>query len=474
VHVLIDEGLYDRPFVEHWTHGFDELCDYVRDFSPQRVEQITGVLTEKIISLARKIGLARGCSILMHSGLEYSNSGVQAIRAVWILQAIAGHLDVPGGKLFAMPNRLQLNRLLTDLPQDAPKPIGADEYPLYYEVRKEAHAALLPRAIIESKPYPVRALIVSGASLITSWPNPTLWRQALTALDFLVIVNRFPTADAQYADILLPATTMFEIESFMIYDGYVQLRQRVIEPLGEARNDYLIFAELAQHLGYGHLWPQSEEEQIEYALDGTGITLEDLRAHPEGIWFHQPETHYQKYETGELRSDGKAGFETPTGKFEITSEWLRVYGYDPLPVYVEPSEGPLVAPDLAASYPLVFNSGARTQFDFRSQHHNIPTLLAKHPRPQVTIHTADAEARGIADGDEVFVVSPRGRVPFWARVTEEIARGVVEANMGGGGPLGPAAWQDANVNELTDFDNRDPISGFPVYKALLCDVIKRD
>lgn len=472
MHVLIKEDLYDHDFVENWTHGFAELREYVRDFSPERVAQITWIPAEKIVWLARKIAAAQGCAILTYTGLEYSNSGVQAIRAVWTLQAIAGHLDVPGGKLFKMRDRLQLNRILTHPMDGAAKPIGADEYPLYYEVRREAHGALLPRAILESQPYPLRALIVSGSSLITSWPNPDLWRKALAALDFLVIVNRFPTADAAYADLILPATTMFEIESYMIYDGYIQLRQRVIEPLGEARNDYLIFAELANRLGYGHLWPQTEADLIRVALLDKPVTLEELRANPEGVPFAIPKMRYRKYETGLLRVDGRSGFNTPTGKFEITSEWFREHGYEPLPVYTEPVEGPLADPELAQQFPLVFNSGSRTQFNFRSQHYNIPSLVARHPEPLVNMHVGDAQARGIEDGDAVFVVTGRGRVPFRARVTEDIVPGAIDANMGGGGPLGPAAWQQANVNELTDFENRDPISGFPVYKALLCDVVK--
>ena len=182
--------------------------------------------------------------------------------------------------------------------------------------------------------------------------------------------------------------------------------------------------------------------------------------------------HDRQYASGELRGDGKPGFETPTGKFEIASEWLRRHGYDALPVYTEPAEGPLATPELAGRYPLVFNSGARTQSAFRSQHYNIAALVALQPRPLVHIHVDDAAARGIEDGDQVFVVSPRGRVRFWAHVTEDILAGVVEVNMGGGGPLGTDAWRHANVNELTDPDNRDPISGFPVYKALLCEVVK--
>ncbi|NOZ50914.1 MAG: molybdopterin-dependent oxidoreductase [Chloroflexi bacterium] len=473
IHVLIDEALYDHAFVENWVHGFAELRDYVRQFTPERVQAITWVPAEKVRELARALSKARGCSILTYTGLEYSNSGVQALRAMFSLQALAGHLDVPGGKRFLMRDRLKLNRHLSKPPAHARKAIGADEFPIYHEVRNEAHGALLPQAILEDKPYPLRAMIISGSSVITSWPNPELWRRALAALDFLVVVNRFPTADSHYADIFLPATTQFEIESYVIHDSHVQLRQRAIPPLGEARNDYLIFAELAKRLGYGHLWPQTEEAMIDYALKDTGVCVEDLRRHPQGITYPQPEFHYRKYMTGELRTDEQPGFETPTGKFEITSEWLRSHGYEALPVYTEPCEGPLASPELAQHYPLVFNSGARSLYAFRSQHHNIPSLVAKHPYPLVQIHPTDAQPRRIADGDAVWVISPRGRVPFTAYVSADIVPGVVEANMGGGGPLGTKAWRQANVNALTDLDNFDPISGFPVYKALLCDVIKR-
>ncbi len=470
--VLIDEDLFDHEFVENWTHGFDALRDYVREFTPQRVEAITGVAADSVRELARAMAAAKGCSVIMYTGLEYSNSGVQSIRATLILQALSGHLDVPGGKLFAMPQRPRSKSSPTRLPAGAPAPIGAREYPLFHALRNECHAALLPRAILDDDPYPVRSMIISGASVITSWPNPERWRRALASLDFLVVVNRFPTADARYADLVLPATTGFETESYMVHDGYVQHRARLIEPLGEARNDYLIFAELARRLGYQSLWPLTEEQKIREALVGLGVSLEELREHPRGVAFPTPEKRYRKFRTGDLRADGRPGFETPTGKLEITSELLRKHGYDPLPVYTEPSEGPLASSGLAKRYPLVFNSGARTQWAFRSQHFNIPSLIAKQPRPLAHLHARDAAARNIRDGDAVFVITPRGRVRFWAQVDEDIAAGVVEVNMGGGGPLGPKAWREANVNALTDPENRDPISGFPVYKALLCEVLK--
>jgi len=469
LHVLISEDRYDHPFVERWTHGFEELRSYVATFTPEHVASITGVPAETVRELARTIGDSVGFATLMYTGLEYSNSGVQSIRAVLILQALAGHLDEPGGKVIKAHDRARLTRHGTPAPMARPA-IGSAEFPIYWEVRREAHGGLLPRAILDGDPYPVRGMVVSGSSIITSWPDPDRWRRALAALDLLVVIDRFPTADASYADLLLPATTMFEIESYMEFDGRVELRKRVIKPQGEARNDYLIFAELAARLGYGDRWPQTERGMVEAALEGTDITYEELAASPDGVRLHCPPTTYRKYETGDLRPDGQPGFDTPTGLFEITSEWFRSYGYEPLPVYTEPVEGPLADPGLAERFPLVLNTGARVKSDFRSQHRNILSLAAMAPEPMVTMHPADANARGIVDGDAVDVVSARGRVRFRARVTPDIVQGAVEANMGGGGALGPEAWRNANVNELTDATNFDPISGFPVFKALLCDV----
>ena len=127
---------------------------------------------------------------------------------------------------------------------------------------------------------------------------------------------------------------------------------------------------------------------------------------------------------------------------------------------------------IAAKFPLVFNSGARPQTDFRSQHHGIEGLVKDNPEPPVELNIEDAEERGIRSGDLVEARTLRGGVPFRARVTADIVKGAVECTFGGGTPVGPKSWQEWNVNELTDINNYDVISGFPVYKALLCDVVK--
>ncbi|MEJ2699827.1 MAG: aminotransferase class V-fold PLP-dependent enzyme [Desulfuromonadales bacterium] len=430
---------------------------------------------ERVRSLARRIAGARGACPVMYTGLEYSDSGVQAIRAVFTLWALAGQLDVPGGLLFRMKeNAFPQNRSGLVPNPDLRKALGRDRFPVYSHYRGESHAIALPHSVLKGDPYKIRALIVLGGSILTSWPDPALWRRTFEALDFMVCIDRYPTADSAWADIVLPATTGYEIASFMRYGPLFKVRERMVEPVGEARNDFLILAELARRLGYGHLYPQSEEEVLRHALNGSGFTLEEVRAAGGSVQLPAAMMQYKKWEKGLLRPDGRAGFNTPTGRFEIASTLLEEHGYDPLPVYTEPKEGPLARPDLARRYPLVLNSGGRTVYDFRSQHHGVKGLSAQHPEPLMVMNIADAAERGIGDGDRVWVETLRGKVQYRARVTKNIVQGAVDAEMGGGGPLGPEAWRECNVNELTDPQHYDPISGFPIYKTLLCQVTRAE
>ncbi|MDH3458773.1 MAG: aminotransferase class V-fold PLP-dependent enzyme, partial [Gemmatimonadota bacterium] len=473
IQVLIDEDRYDEPFADMWCHGFDELRQYVQHFTPEVAETITGVPAETIRDLGRRIAQATGACPVMYTGLEYSNSGIQAVRAVHTLFALAGQLDVPGGIGLAMcGSHFPINRSCNQPNPALARAVAREKYPVYSDYRGESHASGLVTSVLDGEPYRIRGLIVHGASILTSWPQTALWRETLSNLDFLVSIDRQFTADAAYADIVLPATTMFEIDSYMVYGPIFRLRDKLIEPVGEARNDYLIMAQLAARLGYGELFPQTEDDLVRFALDGSGFTLEDVRE--AGGWVKLPSTimEYKKWEKGGLRADGAPGFDTPTGKFEIWSTVLEDYGYEPLPKYTEPTEGPLARPDLAKEFPLVFNSGARPHTDFRSQHHGIDGLMKDNPEPAVELNRQDAETRGIRSGDLVEVKTARGAVPFRALVSDDIAAGAIECNMGGGTPVGPKAWNEWNVNELTDLGNADGISGFPVYKALLCEVTK--
>lgn len=470
INVVINEKLYDWEFVDNWTLGFSELSDYVREFTPEKVESITRVPAETITALAREIAQTEGVSLRTYTGLEYTNSGVQNIRALYILWALTGNLDVPGGLgITPLPRRPSQKKF------EAPAgvlPIGAEKYPLFYELTGCAHYLEFPGAVLEGKPYPVRGLIINGSSTLTSYPQPKIFEEAYRSLEFMLVIDIVMTRDALFADIVLPSATYYEIDSYQRYPDYVRLRKRVIEPVGQSKNCVMIMAELANRLGYGHLYAQSEKEVIENAFAGNPGLLEALQNSPDGVKLPPAEHCYKKYETGMLRKDCRPGFPTPSGKLEITSSLMARHGYDALPVYSEPVEGPLQNPDLYGEFPLIMNTGARIQSTFRSQHLNVPGLLKLQDKPYVLINPADAAERGIMDGDRVAVSTRRGSVCFYARVTEDVLPGQVEVNMGGGNPTQAEAWRRANVNELTDFENRDPVSGFPVFKALLCQVKK--
>ena len=474
-------GTIDREFGEKFCEGFSELENYVMRFKPDLVENITRVPKKTLLELRDIFSSTKKIAFLSFTGLEYSNTGVQSLRALLTLWALTGHLDVEGGQRFQFPPLAPFRKPEVKFPTEVP-PIGMDTYPYYCRMTKNGHFMEFPRSVLDGDPYKIRFLLIGGASILTSFPNTTLFTKALKALDYLVSVDRFLNADALYADIVLPATTYFEIDSYCGYPSLtsrpraIQYRQKVIEPIGEAWNDYLIFAKLAERLGYGHLYPQTEEGMISFVIEKLPFSLEEFKRRSkdvpislqEGSSNHEEE---KKWLSGKLRRDGKPGFLTPSGKWEITSSVLKEYGCNPFPIYEEVKEGPQNE-KLVKDYPLILTTGVRIQSTFRSQHLNIPGLLKRQPKAEALIHPDDASSRNISTGDKVRVKTIRGEVIFTARVTSDILKGVVEVNQGGGSPIQAEGWKESNVNFLTDDKNRDPISGFPVFKALLCEVEK--
>lgn len=471
INIVIERKLYDEKFIEDFTVGFEELKDYVKQFTPEEVERITNVPSEIVIELAKKIVGAKHATIHTYTGLEYTNSGVQNIRAVYILWALTGNIDVPGGLNFIPVKKTRIKK--DDKCPKGLKPIGAQEYPVFYDLIGDAQFMEFPKAVLEGKPYKIKGLINIGSSISTSYPNPKLFEQAFKELDLMVVIDRFMTNDALYADVVLPATTHFEIESYQRYSGYIRLREKVIDPIGESRNDLIIISQLANRLGLGHLYPQTEKEIMEFAFNDNPDLLRKLYENKNGVRIAQPKFKYKKYETGLLRNDGKSGFPTESGKIELYSRYLEKNGYDPLPKYIEPIEGPLKSKDVLSKYPLILNTGARIQSTFRSQHQNISSLLKIQDKPLVLIHPEDSAERNIEQGDCVNVITSRGKVSFYADVSKQVPKGTVEVNQGGGNPSQTKEWREGNVNYLTDFDNRDEISGFPVFKALLCQIEKK-
>ncbi len=474
-HILIRDDLYDDVFVDEWTIGFDEFAEYVKDFAPEYVSNVTGIPEDTIEDLAERIADAEGATYIMYTGLEYTKSGVQNIRAVMVLWALAGQLDVEGGRCFLRrENMIRLSKARQIETPGVDKSIGNGKFPVYsYYCGGEPHASLLPKAITDGDPYKIRALIVMGASLQTSWPSPHIWRRALKELEFLVSVDLQFTQDAAYADIVLPATTAFEQESYCYYGSALRVREKMIDPVGEARPNYQILAELARRLGYGHLYPRNQDELLATVLEDTGFTLDEIMKQEKLTLRKNCEKMvYKKWQKGLLRKDGRPGFETPSGKFEIKSLILEKFGYSGIPKYEESDETPFSNPKLFKKYPLVLGTGPFKP-DMKSCLRAIPSFMEKYPYPVVEMNEADAAERQVQTGDPVSIKTDRGSIMMRAYVTDKIMPGFVYAPVGGGGPLGTDEWKNANVNVLTDYQQFDEISGFPVYKTLLCQVKKK-
>lgn len=475
-------GAVDRKFGAEYCRGLAEFEEIVGGYTPEYVEAITRVSRQTLSELVALLTSSRKVALLAYTGVEYSRSGVECVRALLTLFALTGHLDVQGGQRLQLPTGVRLRKPRVSFPEER-APIGMDRYPFFCTLTHSAHYMEFPRSVLEGDPYRIRFLLIGGASVLTSLPNTALFRDALSALDYQVTIDRFLNADALYADMVLPAASYFEIESFCGYPAIappraLQHRRRIIEPVGEAWGDYLIYARLAERLGYGHLFPQSEEEMVRYVLGEMPFEYaEFVRRSRDGVieLAERPNRfgEEEKWLTGRLRSDGKPGFPTPSGKWELRSSVLTEFGHRSLSD-IEEFEKANAGEDRVVKYPLRLTTGARIQSNFRSQHLNIPGLLRLQPQAEVWIHPEDAVPRLIRSGDRVKVSTPQGEVAFTAKVTSDILSGVVEVNQGGGGPLQAAGWRERNVNVLVDDSDRDPISGFPVFKTLCCEVRRED
>ena len=451
MNVIISEQLYDKSFVENYTVGFDQLVDHVKSYTPEKVEEITWVPASTVRDIARVYATTKPAALAQGISLDQCTNGIQISRAAATLIAITGNINIIGGN-YTYPS------LAGDFLR-IPEKVKAKpycEYPLYTRIVGEIQDAPLAEGIISEKPYPIKALVIQGSNPILTSPNTNNLKKAYEKLDLLVVVDHFMTDTARLSDIILPPTTFLERADILKVQGrsLVDLRTRVLDPPEDCREDWKIWADLAHKMGYGEYFPWRDvEEVIETILKPTGITPEQIRETVGGFEFAD-------LDTGNYL---KEGFDTPSGKAEIYSKTMEDHGYPPIPTFEEPSESPISRPDLAKKYPLVLTVGAHVRYYTHSRYRNLPGLRKEMPEPVVEINTKTASDLGISDGDMAIVESLRGSIELKASVTEDILPGAISLLHG---------WTEANANLLTDDGARDPVSGFPGFRSLLCNVRK--
>jgi anaerobic selenocysteine-containing dehydrogenase len=460
MHVLFEEGLEDRDFLARHTLGEDALRARAREYTPQRVSNITGVPVAKIVELAERYGRARAAFIRVNYGLQRHAGGGMAVRTIACLPAITGHWRHAGGGVqLSTSANFQFNKQSLERPDLSP-PVRT------INMIRLGEALTTPDAGVGGPP--VRALIVYNSNPAAVAPDRNAVLRGLAREDlFTVVLEHFQTDTADWADIVLPATTQLEHWDIHFSYGhhYVTLNQPSIEAVGEAKPNSQIFRLLASRMKLdASLFADDDLALIRQALDTNaeklrGVTLDALL---ERGWARlNVPTPYVPF--------GEGQFLTPSGKCEFYSERMAQMGLDPLPSFTAPYEFPEHVPELASRYPLTLISSPAHQF-LNTTFVNIGALKRAAREPECVLHPNDAEQRAIPAGARVVIRNDRGAFTAVARIEDSVRQGVVWA---------PSIWwgkfaaDGANANQTTSQRETDLGHG-PVFYDNLVEVSLAD
>jgi thiosulfate reductase/polysulfide reductase chain A len=502
LNVIINEGLYDKEFVDRWCLGFDELEALVQKYPLDKVQSITWVPKEQIREIATLYATSKPALLtfgVAHCHLGHG-AGLSAVVGKSLLRAITGNLDVEGGNPFtanpeatAYPEELHWDKLIAH-PLRKRDNVSAHVWPIA-SVRalarfREAQSKVYPRgvgichyyvfpsscyiwsAILEENPYPIKSLFLAASNPLVTLGNSKRIYSALKSsnLELFVASERWMTPSAQLADYVLPSTDPLEypnLENMLGFSNDFYAREQAVDPLHERRADYCLWRDLGVHLGQEGYWPETLEQWFDKILEPAKVSFNELATKDvPGI------THPREY-----RAYEKKGFATLSGKVELKSSFFEEMGYAALPDYEEPPWSPISTPDLHREYPLILISGARVRMFWHSQHRQIEKLRSKRPYPLLQINPETAQRLGIRDGDPVYIETPLGKIRQKARTTTGIHPQVVHADaywwypeLPGEDPCLFGVW-DSNINAiLPDAPEQCDYTGDNYFRAALCRV----
>jgi anaerobic selenocysteine-containing dehydrogenase len=381
-------------------------------------------------------------------------NGVDMVRVICLLMALTGHIDKRGGNVFfsIVPQRL--------LPTiSAGKNwVGFETFPLFPQ---SSFPAIKESLLHDAKDRP-KAMIVHHSNPVLVQANQERTKKALKNLEFLMVFDIFPTATTEIADLVLPSATDFERVDYRAYSssqgGYLALRDKLIEPVGEARSVFEVEYDLAKKMGMEEGYPfRNTEEWINFVLEPSRVTLDDLRRNQ--IVYVTPPAVYEKYKT--------EGFGTPSGKVECYSEKFKQFDDGPLPHFEYPKESHKTNPEWPREYSLRGTTRRPAEF-VHTRFRNLQPMKKLYPVPLVFIHPIDADDRGIRENDIVEIKSPRGMILVRAKITENVRPGLVAIDFGWGNP----SDKRSGLNTLTADEVWDPISGGYPNRLFVCEAIK--
>jgi len=445
MHVLVKENLLDHDYIARHTLGFGQLKDRVMEWTPERTAETCGISAEEVVNLAREYGqlAARGepVAIRMNYGLQRVRGGGMAVRNIACLPALVGAWRHPAGGVQlstsgSFPsNKLALQRpdLLRGRLPDGHMPRTINMNTIGDDLLKEASPSFGPK---------IGAVIVYNANPVAIAPDSSKVQRGFEREDlFTVVLEHFQTDTADYADILLPATTQLEhVDAHLAYGHlYMMANNAAIAPLGEAKPNTEIFRLIARRMGFiDPAFSETDDEIAAQAFD----TKNARAVHFD--WESLKRTGWSKLNMP-AAPFAEGGFPTPSGKCEFYSESMLADGLDPLPTYIPNYESVASNPELAEKYPLAMISPPARNF-LNSSFVNVQSLRATEGEPHLDIHPLDAASRGIEDKEMVRIFNDRGSFVARARVTPKARAGLV---------VGLSIWwkklasDGKNANEVT-------------------------
>ena len=480
-HVIIEEELWDKDFVENWTFGFDDYRECVKEWTPEKVSDVCWIPKEQVIEAARMWAIDTPGCIQVGSSLERQANCGYTIRAITCLMGLAGNIERPGSMIsWVLPDTGLLEDCNLELPvtdEMKAKIIGGDRFKM--GATRTCNPDTMVKAI-NSGNAPIRVWFSVGGQQILHMANTKEVVEAIEKVEFMAHADQFMGPMAEAADIVLPAAHWLELDD--VYDMHprfmIEAHNKVVDPPGEARSDAWIFNEIGKRVVPDKWW-DSVDDMLDYQLrrgeskDGGPLKWNEFAEKlVSGCW--GPDQVYYKYKTDFWKEGG--GFPTPSGKFEFRSQHLESLGYDGLPVYNEPGESPYSTPELFKEYPIVMSSGFRQPWYFLGQYRNIPWLRSFMEFPTAQLHPETAKLYDVEDGDIIWIESPRGRIRQKLRCFPGIKKGVLMATANCFYPEEPPEGYHglfiSNPNVLTSNDHLDPMYGSPDLTCLICKVYK--
>jgi anaerobic selenocysteine-containing dehydrogenase len=452
MHVIFRDGFEDRDYIERYTLGADRLRERASEWTPERTAQTTGLTADEVESFAREYATAKPSAIRLNYGLNRHAGGGMAVRTIACLPALTGAWRRPGGGvLLSTSGTFPVNNEALERPDLIPP--GT----------RTLNMSRLGRILLDRElSPPVKALFVYNSNPAAVAPEQEMVLAGLAREDlFTVVHDLFRTDSADYADIVLPATSTLEM--FDIHKSYgqlyVSLNQPAIAPLGESKPNTEVFRLLAARMGLDHPCLRESDEEMARSVfrwehpHMKGITYERLEREA-SVRLSVPES---------FAPFAEGGFFTPSGKCELYAEALEAQGLDPLAGYTPPRESAATAPDLARRFPLEFISPPAHHF-LNSTFSAQPVFVQREKEPSLIIHPTDAAVRDIRDGVQVRVWNDRGAFLARATVSDAARPGVV---------VGLSTWWPKmcpggrNVNAVTSQELTDMGGGAAFYDALV-------